>query len=59
MVYEGKHMSIAEVLQKLWPALIGIHPMYSEHGEQPDISFFFQRTNVSEQYKAVVGEIRQ
>ena len=40
-IYEEKHVSIAEALKKLYPTLLGIYPMYSEHGGQPDMSFFF------------------
>ena len=46
-------MPIAETLQKLCPMLLGIHR------EQPYVSFIFQHTNVSKQYKAVVGGMRQ
>ena len=44
----GAQMTIEDALAKLFPTLLGLHPMSPMQGCQPDISFVFQWTNVAE-----------
>ena len=48
---DGDPMVMEDALVKLFPMLLGIHPMSPVQGYQPDVSFVFQRTNVAEQLR--------
>ena len=44
-------MTIGDALARLFPTLLGTHPMSPVPGYQPDISFVFQLTNVAKQLR--------
>ena len=50
---DGAPMTIEDALAKLFPMLLGIHPMFPVQGCQPDISSVFQWTNMAEQLRAL------